>query len=146
MVHWQFGPLPDRAAVTFRDHKATGRRTKNEDCEWCLALPSSCQETVQAKLMNQIKRAANSSRRGQLKRRNSKQAWDSRVTAPSIKLDLVIECHRLPKKDSFSEADRICLRLLRWRHLHYSRVSRELDVISLIVGEPAASAGTSSSV
>lgn len=58
--------------------------------------------------MNQIKRAANSSRRGQLKRRNSKQAWDSRVTAPSIKLDLVIECHRLPKKDSFSEADAFC--------------------------------------
>lgn len=41
-------------------------------------------------------------------RQDSKIAWESRITAPSIKLDLVIECHRLPKKDSFSEADAFC--------------------------------------
>ena len=40
-----------------------------------------------------------------LKRQNSRLAWESRVTAPYIKLDLVIECQRLPKKDSFSPAD-----------------------------------------
>ena len=56
-----------------------------------------------------IKKATNlSSRRGQLERQDSKIAWESRITAPSIKLDLVIECHRLPKKDSFSESDAFC--------------------------------------
>jgi len=43
-----------------------------------------------------------------LKRQNSRLAWESRVTAPYIKLDLVIECQRLPKKDSFSPADAFC--------------------------------------
>lgn len=43
-----------------------------------------------------------------LKRQNSRLAWDSRVTAPYIKLDLVMECHRLPKKNSFSQADAFC--------------------------------------
>lgn len=47
-------------------------------------------------------------RRGKLKRQNSRLAWDSRITAPSIKLDLMIECLRLPKKDSFSHADAFC--------------------------------------
>lgn len=47
-------------------------------------------------------------RRGQLVRQDSKIAWDSRISAPSIKLDLIIECHRLPRKDSFSEADAFC--------------------------------------
>ena len=48
--------------------------------------------------------------------------------------------------DSVGERYRIGLRLLCWRHLHYSRVSRELDVISLVVGTPPASAGASRSV
>jgi hypothetical protein len=39
---------------------------------------------------------------------NSRLAWDSRVTAPYIKVDLIIECVRLPKKDSFSQADAFC--------------------------------------
>jgi len=43
-----------------------------------------------------------------LKRQNSRLAWESRVTAPYIKLDLIIECQRLPKKDSFSPADAFC--------------------------------------
>lgn len=43
-----------------------------------------------------------------LKRQNSRLAWDSRVTAPYIKLDLVMECQRLPKKNSFSQADAFC--------------------------------------
>jgi hypothetical protein len=47
-------------------------------------------------------------RRGKLKRQNSRLAWDSRITAPSIKMDLIIECRRLPKKDSFSQADAFC--------------------------------------
>ena len=47
-------------------------------------------------------------RRGKLKRQNSRLAWDSRITAPSIKMDLMIECRRLPKKDSFSQADAFC--------------------------------------
>jgi len=40
-----------------------------------------------------------------LKRQNSRLAWSSRVTAPYTKLDLIIECHELPKKDSFTNAD-----------------------------------------
>lgn len=40
--------------------------------------------------------------------KKSRVAWDSRVTAPHIKLDLIIECRRLPKKDSFSQADAFC--------------------------------------
>ncbi|KAL7556565.1 hypothetical protein ACA910_009082 [Epithemia clementina (nom. ined.)] len=48
------------------------------------------------------------SRGRRLKRQNSWLAWDSRITAPFIKLDLVIECRRLPKKDSFSNADAFC--------------------------------------
>jgi hypothetical protein len=47
-------------------------------------------------------------KRAGLQRQNSRLAWDSRVTAPYIKLDLVIECRRLPKKDSFSQADAFC--------------------------------------
>jgi C2 domain len=44
-------------------------------------------------------------RERKLARNNSRKAWESRVSAPYLKLELVIECHRLPKKDSFSEAD-----------------------------------------
>lgn len=44
-----------------------------------------------------------------LKRQNSRLAWDSRVTAQHIKLDLVLECQRLPKKNSFSPADAFCV-------------------------------------
>jgi len=40
--------------------------------------------------------------------KKSRLAWDSRLTAQHIKLDLVIECRRLPKKDSFSQADAFC--------------------------------------
>jgi hypothetical protein len=47
-------------------------------------------------------------RRGKLKRQNSRLAWDSRISAPSIKLDLILECHGLPKKDTFSQADAFC--------------------------------------
>jgi Copine/C2 domain len=43
-----------------------------------------------------------------IKRQNSRLAWDSRVTAPYIKLDLQMECHRLPKKNSFSQSDAFC--------------------------------------
>jgi Copine/C2 domain len=43
-----------------------------------------------------------------LKRQNSRLAWESRVTAPYIKLDLIMKCHRLPKKNSFSQADAFC--------------------------------------
>ena len=43
-----------------------------------------------------------------IRRQDSRLAWDSRVTAPYIKLDLFIECVRLPKKDSFSQADAFC--------------------------------------
>lgn len=46
--------------------------------------------------------------RHKLQRTNSRLAWDSKVTAPHIKLDLVIECRRLPKKDSFSQSDAFC--------------------------------------
>jgi hypothetical protein len=38
-----------------------------------------------------------------------KFAWSSRVTAPIIKVDLVIECKRLPKKDLLSQADAFCV-------------------------------------
>lgn len=47
-------------------------------------------------------------RRRQLERQDSKIAWESRITAPTIKLDLAIECHNLPQKDSFSQADAFC--------------------------------------
>jgi hypothetical protein len=47
-------------------------------------------------------------RRRHLERQDSKIAWESRITAPTIKLDLVIECHHLPQKDSFSQADAFC--------------------------------------
>mmetsp|Transcript_3355 Transcript_3355/g.8532 ORF Transcript_3355/g.8532 Transcript_3355/m.8532 type:complete len:639 (+) Transcript_3355:106-2022(+) len=46
--------------------------------------------------------------RRRLTRQNSWMAWDSRVSAPSVKLDLSIECRRLPKKDSFSDCDAFC--------------------------------------
>jgi hypothetical protein len=39
----------------------------------------------------------------------SKFAWSSRVTAPVIKLDLIIQCRRLPKKDLLSQADAFCV-------------------------------------
>ena len=47
-------------------------------------------------------------RRARLKRQNSWLAWESRLSAPSVKLDLHIECRRLPKKDSFSDCDAFC--------------------------------------
>ena len=43
-----------------------------------------------------------------LSRQNSRLAWDSRVTSPFIRLNLMVECRRLPKKDSFSQADAFC--------------------------------------
>ena len=42
-------------------------------------------------------------------RQNSRQAWPSRLTARVCKLDLVVECRRLPKKNSFSDADAFCV-------------------------------------
>lgn len=39
----------------------------------------------------------------------SKAAWSSKVTAPVIKVDLVIQCKRLPKKDLLSQADAFCV-------------------------------------
>ncbi|GKY92556.1 copine, variant 2 [Mayamaea pseudoterrestris] len=50
----------------------------------------------------------NKHKRPGVRRQDSRLAWDSRVTAPYIKLDLFIECVRLPKKDSFSQADAFC--------------------------------------
>ena len=38
-----------------------------------------------------------------------KKAWVSRVTAPVLKLDLVVECRNLPKKDLLSQADGFCV-------------------------------------
>ena len=59
--------------------------------------------------LNKVMNIANLRKTGKkANRANSRMAWDSRVTAPYIKLDLVIECRRLPKKDSFSQADAFC--------------------------------------
>jgi hypothetical protein len=38
-----------------------------------------------------------------------KTAWATRVTAPLIKIDLVITCKNLPKKDCLSQADSFCV-------------------------------------
>jgi hypothetical protein len=38
-----------------------------------------------------------------------KLAWSSRCTAPIIKVDLVIKCNHLPKKDLLSQADAFCV-------------------------------------
>jgi hypothetical protein len=43
------------------------------------------------------------------KDRFSKFAWPSRVTAQVIKVDLIIQCRRLPKKDLLSQADAFCV-------------------------------------
>lgn len=43
------------------------------------------------------------------KRDFSKFAWASRLTAPVIKVDLIISCHNLPKKDLLSQADAFCV-------------------------------------
>jgi len=39
----------------------------------------------------------------------TKLAWASRLTAPVIKVDLVIQCRDLPKKDLLSQADSFCV-------------------------------------
>jgi hypothetical protein len=56
------------------------------------------------------KKHKNTGRAGgrRLKRQNSRLAWDSRVTSPCTMVDLVIECQRLPKKDTFTDADAFC--------------------------------------
>jgi len=38
-----------------------------------------------------------------------KKAWFSRVTAPVLKIDLVVQCRNLPKKDLLSQADGFCV-------------------------------------
>jgi len=38
-----------------------------------------------------------------------KKAWLSRLTAPVLKLDLIIQCKNLPKKDLLSQADGFCV-------------------------------------
>jgi len=38
-----------------------------------------------------------------------KKAWFSRVTAPVLKVDLVVQCRNLPKKDLLSQADGFCV-------------------------------------
>jgi hypothetical protein len=43
------------------------------------------------------------------KRDFGKSAWSSRVTAPIIKVDLIIQCKGLPKKDLLSQADAFCV-------------------------------------
>lgn len=61
---------------------------------------------VRSTMINPRRRKYAGGRR--IKRQDSRLAWDSRVTAPYIKLDLVMECHRLPKKNSFSQSDAFC--------------------------------------
>lgn len=39
----------------------------------------------------------------------NKKSWVSRVTAPVLKLDLVVQCRNLPKKDLLSQADGFCV-------------------------------------
>eukprot|EP00934_Nitzschia_sp_Nitz4_P005879 Nitzschia sp. Nitz4//scaffold331_size19140//14440//16370//NITZ4_008735-RA/size19140-augustus-gene-0.17-mRNA-1//-1//CDS//3329548185//5869//frame0 len=39
----------------------------------------------------------------------NKYAWASRLTAPVIKVDLIIQCKDLPKKDLLSQADSFCV-------------------------------------
>mmetsp|Transcript_66242 Transcript_66242/g.191213 ORF Transcript_66242/g.191213 Transcript_66242/m.191213 type:complete len:616 (+) Transcript_66242:108-1955(+) len=39
----------------------------------------------------------------------NKYAWSSRLTAPVIKVDLIIQCKDLPKKDLLSQADSFCV-------------------------------------
>ena len=43
------------------------------------------------------------------KKKLGKKAWSSRVTAPVLKLDLVVRCRNLPKKDLLSQADSFCV-------------------------------------
>lgn len=62
---------------------------------------------MQTKRLNALNARPGGSR-GKKVQRTNRLAWDSRITAPYIKLDLIIECHRLPKKDSFSQADAFC--------------------------------------
>ena len=38
-----------------------------------------------------------------------KTAWATRVTAPVIKVDIIITCKNLPKKDCLSQADAFCV-------------------------------------
>lgn len=44
-----------------------------------------------------------------LRRQRAKAAWASRLTAPSIEIDLSISCQKLPKKNSFAHADSFCV-------------------------------------
>lgn len=47
---------------------------------------------------------------GKSKTKNfAKSAWDSKLTAPVIKVDLIIKCKDLPKKDLLSQADAFCV-------------------------------------
>ena len=39
----------------------------------------------------------------------SKHAWSSRLAAPSIKIDWIVQCRDLPKKDLLSQADSFCV-------------------------------------
>lgn len=47
--------------------------------------------------------------RNNVKNGLGKKAWFSRVTAPVLKVDLVVQCRNLPKKDLLSQADGFCV-------------------------------------
>jgi hypothetical protein len=73
-----------------------------------MGATAATMSTVTRSIMINPRRKHKNAGGRRLKRQNSRLAWDSRVTAPYIKLDLVIECNRLPKKNSFSQADAFC--------------------------------------
>lgn len=60
-------------------------------------------------MINPRRRGKYSGGRRMLKKQDSRLAWESRVTAPCIKLDLIIECQNLPKKSSFEQSDSFCV-------------------------------------
>jgi hypothetical protein len=83
-----------------------------------MSVPKMSVPTMNVPMMNlpmmnfnrKHKKHKNTGRAGgrRLRRQNSRLAWDSRITSPYAKIDLVIECHRLPKKDTFTDADAFC--------------------------------------
>lgn len=64
--------------------------------------------------------------------KNSHRAWDSRVSAAYIKVNLTIECKNLPNKDSFSKSDAFCCIWeappgFREQHKHVGKLPSKLE-------------------
>jgi hypothetical protein len=90
-VQWTDGRSTTRTNKTIEAASSKGKKTENNVTPHTLCVCDTGQHLCPMKL------------------KKDKAAWSSKVTAPVIKVDLVVTCNHLPKKDLLSQADAFCV-------------------------------------